>query len=266
MVAALTINIGAASIERARLLVRWLAAREEDVFLLTETSAGTGTAHLLEQFRRAGYTIVKTADVDGERGAALVSRIPLAGPPLLLDPISIPGRAAAAPLDTIPRTWFASVYVPSRDRSADKTTRKEMFISSLLKVLAGLPGQQRDHLIIGGDYNVITADHRPLHPGFLPFEFALLDELRAYGFIDAFEHCRPGVQEYSWIGRTGAGYRYDYFHVGRALADRISGCAYLHETREQGLTDHAAVQVDLDLDAARLPCDDPSGPETIELF
>src|SRR5690606_2351355 len=110
----------------------------------------------------------------------------------------IPCRVAVVALDTTPRTWFLSVYVPSRDRSADKTTRKELFISSLLKALHELPAAQRDHLVIAGDYNVIGADHRPLHRGFLPFEFALLDELRSLGLVDAYQWHAPGVQEYSW--------------------------------------------------------------------
>ncbi|MEV5413146.1 hypothetical protein AB0K60_30450 [Thermopolyspora sp. NPDC052614] len=41
-----------------------------------------------------------------------------------------------------------------RDRSADKTTRKETFIGSLLAVLRNLPAEQHDHLVIDGDYNV----------------------------------------------------------------------------------------------------------------
>ncbi|MBB4914078.1 endonuclease/exonuclease/phosphatase family protein [Streptosporangium saharense] len=265
MVTALTVNIGAASRERAELLLRWLTSRPEDVFLLTETSAGTGTAYLLDRFRRAGYAVVKTPD-EGERGAALVSRIPLAEDPFLLSEVSIPGRVAAAVLDTTPRTRWLSVYVPSRDRSADKTTRKELFIASLLKALHELPAEQRGHLVIGGDYNVIAADHSPLHPGFLPFEFGLLGTLRAQGFVNAYEHCSPGTQPYSWIGRTGAGYCYDYFHVGAALTDRIGGCAYLHETRELGLTDHAAVRLNLALDAVRLPYEDLAEPDEIALF
>lgn len=266
VVRALTVNIGAASLERAELLLNWLAGRQEDVLLLTETSAGAGTAFLLDRFRRAGYDVVKTPD-DGDRGAALVSRIPLADDqPDWFDKVSIPGRIAAAALDTNPRTWFVSVYVPSRDRSADKTARKENFIGSLLAVLRNLPAEQHDHLVIGGDYNVISTDHRPLHPGFLPFEFGLLETLHAEGFLDAHRHCQPGVQAYSWIGRTGAGYRYDYFHVGRALADRIRGSAYLHQIRTDGLTDHAAVRLDLDVAASRLPCGNPAGPESIALF
>ena len=51
--------------------------------------------------------------------------------------------------------------------------------------------------------------------------------------------------------RTGDGYRYDYFHVGRELAECIPGWAYLHETREQRLTDHAAVTLTLAVDSAK---------------
>lgn len=56
------------------------------------------------------------------------------------------------------------------------------------------------------------------------------------------------------------------FHVGAALADRISGCAYLHETRELSLTDHAAVRLTLALDAVRLPYEDLAEPDEIALF
>ncbi|WP_327106635.1 endonuclease/exonuclease/phosphatase family protein [Nonomuraea glycinis] len=267
MLTAVTVNIGAASPARAERLLSWLAERDDDVILLTETSAGPGTKFLLERFQRAGYHVVKTPDIAGDRGAALISRIPLTGhEPDLFDQVSIPARVAAARLDTSPRTWWVSVYVPSRDRSADKTTRKEMFITSLLKVIEQLPADQRDHLVIGGDYNVIAADHRPLHPGFLPFEFALLDTLNAVGFTDTHAHCTPDVQSYSWIGRTGDGYCYDYVHVGAELPERIRECVYLHETREQGLTDHAAVQVRLHLEATRLTCGDLAGPDSIALF
>ncbi|HEX4814448.1 MAG TPA: endonuclease/exonuclease/phosphatase family protein [Nonomuraea sp.] len=266
MLRAVTVNIGAAGLDRAGMLLRWLAGRDDDVILLTETSAGPGTAHLLEQYRRAGYAVVNTPD-DGDRGAALVTRIPAtAHEPDVFDQVSIPGRVAAAALDTSPRTWWVSVYVPSRDRSADKTARKEQFITSLLKTVEQLHPGERDHLVIGGDYNVIASDHRPLHPGFLPFEFALLDTLTAEGLHDAHALCAPGSQPYSWIGRTGDGYRYDYVHVGPALAGRLRHSAYLHETREQGLTDHAAVELHLNLEAARLACVSPAGPERLGLF
>jgi len=254
MLSLLTVNIGAASRERAGSLLTWLAKRSEDVFLLTETSAGTGTDYLLGQFRTAGYAVVHTLDRNGGRGTALVSRVKLHAEPFEhFADASLPGRLAGAVLDTEPRLAVLSVYVPSRDRTLDKTERKQTFIASLLAGLEAMPADLRGRLVIGGDYNVIARDHQPSHPGFLPFEFGLLEALERHGMVDAHQHCAPGVQAHSWIGRTGDGYRYDYFHVGGDLGGRITACAYLHETREQRLTDHAAVTLCLAVEAvARL--------------
>jgi exodeoxyribonuclease-3 len=262
------VNIGAASRERAETMLRWLAARPEDVLVLTETSAGTGTAYLLDRFRRAGYAVVHTPDGNGDRGTAIVSRVAVAEPlSARITGVTIPGRVAAAVLDTEPATAVLGVYVPSRDRSADRTEKKQGFVASLLKALDELPMELRDRLVMGGDYNVIARTHTPLHPGFLPFEFGLLEALEAHGLVDAHERCSPGEQAYSWIGRTGDGYRYDYFHVGRELAGRITGCAYLHETREQRLTDHAAVTLAVAVDrVARLTTGDPLEEEAATLF
>ena len=102
--------------------------------------------------------------------------------------------------------------------------------------------------------------------GFLPFEYGLLETLADAGLIEAHEHCTPGAQPHSWIGRTGDGYQYDYFHVARELDARIEACAYLHETREQQLTDHAAVTLSLRADAARLDIGDPTESGEIALF
>ncbi|WP_155354190.1 hypothetical protein [Acrocarpospora macrocephala] len=261
----LTVNIGAAARDRAERMLGWLASRPEQVFLLTETSAGTGTTYLLDRFRQAGWAVINTPDV-GDRGAALVSQVPVVDQAWPLREVSIPGRVAAALLDTQPATYVVALYVPSRDRSQAKTERKQIFIRSVVDALAGLPADYRDNLVLGGDYNVITRTHRPLHPGFLPFEFAFLEALQEHGLADAHDHCWPGSQPYSWIGRTGDGYRYDYLHVGKALADRIGSCAYLHETREQSLTDHAAQTLTLHIDATILDTGEMAESGKIALF
>ena len=268
MLSLLTVNIGAAARERAGSLLSWLSNRPEDVLLLTETSAGAGTAYLLDQFRSAGFAVEQTPDELGDRGVALISRVPVARSlATCFANVSVPGRVAAVLLDTRPATAVVAVYVPSRDRSAAKTDRKAAFVSSFLEALDAMPAPIRDTLVLGGDYNVIARHHRPLHPGFLPFEFGLLETLDAHGLVDAHEQCSPGEQPYSWIGRTGDGYRYDYFHVGRQLADRIRTSAYLHETRDQRLTDHAAVALALAVDdVPRLDTRDPRAEASLTLF
>ncbi|MBO0883697.1 MAG: hypothetical protein J2P17_25850, partial [Mycobacterium sp.] len=130
-----------------------------------------------------------------------------------------------------------------------------------------MPTESRSTLVMGGDYNVISRHHQPLHAGFLPFEFGFLDALCVNGLVDAHDHCAPGAQPYSWIGRTGDGYRYDYFHVGGQLVPRIRSCSYVHETREQRLTDHAAVTLTLDIDKVRrLETTDLTMPDDLTLF
>ena len=71
MLSFLTVNIGAASRERAEALLAWLAKRSEDVFLLTETSAGTGTDYLLGQFPAAAS--LTTAELRQSRQNSLPS-------------------------------------------------------------------------------------------------------------------------------------------------------------------------------------------------
>ncbi len=125
MLSILTVNIGAAALPRAEIILRWLCERPEDVFVLTETSTGSGTAYLLERFRSAGFTVMHTTAANGERGTALISRVPLADAQLLsLTKISIPCRVAVATLQTEPQTTVLSVYVPSRDQSVQKTAKR----------------------------------------------------------------------------------------------------------------------------------------------
>jgi exodeoxyribonuclease-3 len=251
MLSLLTVNIGAASRTRAEAMLRWLDARTDDVVVLTETSAGDGTAHLLDQFRRAGYRVIQNGHDDGERGTAIVSRVRVLDThtPLLAN-VTIPGRVAAAVLDVDPPITVIGVYVPSRDRTLDKVDKKQRFIASLLDAIALAPSDQLSTTIVAGDYNVIARSHRPLHAGFLPFEFGLLESLSQLGMVDAHQRCAPDAQPYSWIGRTGDGYCYDYIHVGRALVSAIGTCTYLHETRDQRLTDHAAVALALQVSRA----------------
>ncbi|WBB93370.1 endonuclease/exonuclease/phosphatase family protein [Verrucosispora sp. WMMC514] len=247
MLSILTLNIQATSRRRADGLLRWLADRPEQILLLTETSAGDGTAYLLDQFRRAGCH-VHHPPLPGDRGAAMISRIPVTARPDLTAGLSVPGRAVAATIDTEPAVTVLGVYVPSSDRAPAKVARKRAFLASLTDTLDRMTADERAHLVLGGDYNVIPRDHQPPYPGvWRPFEYALFDTLTAAGLTDAHTHLAPGVQQHSWFGRAGNGYRFDYWHIGAALQDTIRGGGYLQEPREHGLTDHAAVTVDLDL-------------------
>lgn len=245
MLSVLTLNVQAASLVRAQRLLAWLDARDDDVVILTETSNGPGTAYLLNQCAAAGRHVVHTRTQDGDRGCAIVSRLPVSTRRDLLPEVSLPARAVMVTLQTNPAVTALGLYVPSSDRAPAKVAKKRTFLASVLDGLRQLNDEHRAQLIIGGDYNVIPRDHQPKYSAFLPFEYDFLDGLAQLGLTDAHQELHGAVQAYSWMGRAGNGYRFDYLHTGAALTSKLDTCEYLHEPREKKLTDHAAVAATL---------------------
>ena len=126
MLSLLTLNIQAAALARARgrCCAGWTAAHD-DVFVLTETSNGPGTAHLLDQCRQAGLTVIHTPDATGERGVALVSRVPDRGQAATSCRRDVAGRVVAAGLIAgSPDVTVIGVYVPSQRPGPGKVSRK----------------------------------------------------------------------------------------------------------------------------------------------
>lgn len=96
------------------------------------------------------------------------------------------------------------------------------------------------------------------------WEYAFRTGLAATGYQDAFRLLAPDALEYSWVGRTGDGYRYDHARVSGPLAGCLADCRYVHEprTNEDRLTDHSAWTVALALNAgAPLDVTDPAAAD-----
>ena len=70
-------------------------------------------------------------------------------------------------------------------------------------------------------------------------ELALIKGLEAHGFRDAFRSLHGLEQrEPSWVWqRWGGGYRLDHLIVSREV--KVPVCGYLHEWRDEGLSDHS---------------------------
>lgn len=74
------------------------------------------------------------------------------------------------------------------------------------------------------------------------------DELKALsglGYRDAFRVKHGDVREYSWYSHKGNGYRYDHTYVHENLVPIVKNCYYLHAWREEGLSDHSPMVLEL---------------------
>lgn len=238
-----TLNISGPSLERANRLLKFFDDLDVDVLVLTETRPMPGTTHLLETFRRSGYGVVATSpESRAERGVALIHRA--SGMASIGTPaVELAHRLAVARMEADPPITLVGAYVPSRDASPHKIARKQTFLSQTTDLLRSLSSRQE--LIFVGDLNVVHRSHVPRYPSFRTWEYDFLDGLEEDGFVDVFAELHPGVQAYSWIGRTGDGYRYDYVFVNEALASRVIECEYLSAPRDEGISDHAGVLMTL---------------------
>jgi exodeoxyribonuclease-3 len=236
-----TLNISGPSTDRATRLLPALDGLDADLLVLTETRDNFGTRLMLDSYREKGYTVVAPIPpTAGERGVAVIHRLPLGKPPTTKS-VDLAHRLVVSRIEGDRPFTLVGVYVPSRDASAPKILRKQAFLAQLMSLLHELPDDE--DVVLLGDLNIVSRSHVPRYSAFRAWEYDALEAISAAGLVDAFARLNPGVQAHSWIGRKGAGYRYDYGFVSEHLVDQLAVCEYLHQFRLTGLSDHAAVMV-----------------------
>ena len=254
----LTINIGNPSIDRARSQVKWLEGRNEDIFVLTETKNSEGCEYIADHFRNPSVDLFSPEPIDqynvyypksntGDLGVMIISRIPITNAYSIFDP-SHRFHSRFAACDIVfnqTKISIIGLYVPSRDSSEEKINRKKEFCIDVANHIKSL---HRDNRIICGDLNIIDNNHVPRYPFFQDWEYRFYDFFEKKGYVDAFRYHNPNLNDYSWLGRTNDGYRYDYFFVSDPLIEKITDCHFVHETRTTNrITDHSAVSLKLEL-------------------
>jgi exodeoxyribonuclease III len=192
----------------------------------------------------------------GELGVMIVSKVGTTVDPLGAAMDYLPARAAGVVVSTTDGPLrIAGAYVPSRDATLDKTERKKTWIERFHAALEATASDAP--VLLLGDLNVLEPAHKPAHrEQFAPFEYNFYTGLtHRHGLVDLFRHLHPERVEHSWARRTELGYRYDHAHGSHALADKLTACEYVHETRYplpdgSQLTDHSGLAVRVALTAA----------------
>ncbi|WP_439381594.1 endonuclease/exonuclease/phosphatase family protein [Amycolatopsis lexingtonensis] len=266
----LTLNVGNPALERARRQRDWLARRHEDVFVLTETGSGPGTHLIAESYRDAGWSVTYPDHPDKERGVMLLSKLKSTVDPIGAAMTHLPARLAGIVMHTDRGPLrILGAYVPSRDATEAKTTRKRTWIDAFHQAYEATADDTP--VLLLGDLNILEPGHFPPHPGqFAPFETAFYTELtQRHGLTDAFRALHPTAVEHSWARRVELGYRYDHAHASAPLMEQVERCSYVHDTRQgdPALTDHSGLAVELALTAtAPLITSDPAADHEARLF
>ncbi len=252
----LTLNIGNPSLERAHKQVKWLEQRDEDVFVLTETKNSEGCHFIEDYFNNYGYNLLSfnssiqyyvyfPQSTTNDLGVMIISKIPFMRTySIFRKDDKYYSRFAACEINYESQVInIIGLYVPSRDSSIEKITRKKDFCIAVANYLKNTP---HNNQIICGDFNILSKNHIPHYSNFLNWEYRFYDLIIELGYIDSYTYCNENINDYSWVGRTNDGYRYDYFFVSNSL--KIKQCYFIHETREATrITDHSAVFLSLNI-------------------
>lgn len=233
-------NINNPSLKRARNQAVWLRKQSADVFVLTECKHSEGCNFLEKYFQTFGYNVVFSKPEKNEYGVMVISKHKLTKSAFSNHIDYLRSRVVSVKVPFLDdELEVIGIYVPSRDSSYEKKERKKRFIKKLISALEKENNSIRR--VFCGDFNVLEQKHIPHYPIFENWEYDFYSNLNKYQLKDAFRHLSPEIQEYSWVGRKGDGYRYDHFFVTSDLIPLVQKCYYYHEPREMKLSDHSAL-------------------------
>jgi exodeoxyribonuclease-3 len=233
-------NLGNPSIDRAKKQASWLNAQHFDLLLLTECKKSEGCFFIEKYFQNFGYHVIFPKPENNEYGVMIISKIKpeLSNFSKFMTFLSDRVISFKIPLSE-KEIEIIVTYVPSRNATDEKIARKKQFLENLLLCFEKDPHSH--NRIFCGDFNVLEPDHDPHYPFFEKWEYDFYSKLSDYEMKDIYRHFDPTAKEYSWIGRTNDGYRYDHFFTSLNLIPNIIECKYSHEPRENRLSDHSAI-------------------------
>lgn len=243
----LTLNAQHSSPERARRQAAWIAAQEGgSIVVITEVGPGSGGDALASALTGHGYhSIIAPPSGTRDYRTVLASR----DATLKMVPSGIgvlPHRAPAATMTAGGKqVGLLGLYVPSRGPKERRNEDKRAFQAAATGALPGFLARFDGPVIVAGDLNVVEPGHQPAYPVFGSWEYDFYRAFVAAGMTDAYRACHPDDAGHSWYGRGGNGYRFDHAFITSAHARLVRDCGYLHEARQQGLTDHAAMTLTL---------------------
>jgi exodeoxyribonuclease III len=235
-------------------LTEWLTQEQPDIIAFQELKAQPAQIPV-ELLHDAGYAHCHwfAAQKPGYSGVGIVSKV---APDYVeagcgIAEYDYEGRVLRADFGDI---TILSIYFPSGTSDDERQAVKFRFLKDI-KIWVENLQKTRPNIILMGDYNIAHTNidiHSPKTnqktSGFLPEEREWMTEWFAAGFTDAFRHCNPTLQTYSWWSTrfnsraSDKGWRIDYISVANTLADRLVAARHANEAVH---SDHCPVVVEM---------------------
>ncbi len=216
-------------------IVGTLVGHQADVIVLTEYQTTCGEAIRSGLLQEGWPYQVSSEPPPKTNGVLVAARIP----------IEVQPRQANMP---IPHRWV-EVCLPDQNlrlvglhtpTSADKQGKKDFWTF----VVEFSAARVNDRCVLIGDFNTGL----PLDAEGEPFIYGeYMEALTKLGWVDAWRQTHgPEKREFTWYSSAGNGFRLDYAFLSRGLARHLWDAFHSHPEREQGVSDHSALVIELD--------------------
>ena len=241
-------NIRAGGGKRAAGILRQILEWRPEVVGLCEFRDTSASQWLAAELSAAGYCYQLSSinpKLAAQNALLLASRKPL-------NVITAPGmpgnrqRWLLAQVETQPALTLGLMHVPNYTTPA----LKYPFLSSVLKMITAW---KLGPALLLGDTNCGkhgVDEENPQGPKFKR-EHDWIIGMEQRGWVDAFRHMHGERREYTWYSHRNNGFRLDYAFCSPALIPAVTGLQHIwginpeQPRRREGLSDHAAVVVDL---------------------
>ena len=228
MLKILSWNIRQGGGTRLKKIIDKISSSNSDILVLSEFRHGKSGQMIRTSMIRLGYRFQNvSAAAPSSNSVAIFSRIPCQQ--LIYND--------ACPY--FPHNIVCSVFEAFRLYGVYMPHKKKHELFEFLTDEA----KKYDNIILMGDYN--TGKNYIDQKG---DSFWYNDQLQLFeksGMVDAFRLIHGQNSEYSWFSHQGNGYRYDHSYLKETLKPVLADCYYQHDWREEGLSDHSAMILEL---------------------
>jgi len=213
---------------RVRKIVSQLTELNPDIIVLSEFRNNASGINLRYSLLKAGYRFQNVSSAPGnDNSVAILSK-------LACDQFLYPKSDEVYPHNIVASDYEAftlyGMYLPHK--------KKHRLFDFLLEQI-----QSTKPAVLVGDFNS-GKNYIDQKGNSFWYEDKLL-ALEKLGYLDAFRLKHGDVKEYSWFSHQGNGYRYDHTYVHESLKAIVKACYYLHDWRENGLSDHSPMLLEL---------------------
>jgi len=228
----MTFNIRHGGGTRVHSITKSIDFHNPDILVLTEYRENKNADVLRGHLARSGYLYMTSGTIDPNVNSVLIaSKAPFV--PCLFDDFKEPEKTKSLVGARFDGINIIGGYFPGQDR---KYPVFEYLLEHANEFLS-------DTGLIIGDIN--TGKHHLDEQGASFYGAEYLDKLEEVGFIDSWRIRNSEKREFSWYSNKGNGFRLDHVFSTPDCDSRISNIYYSHHERDEKVSDHSAMIVEL---------------------